>query len=596
MTNKNPLRRVLGIVCILLVHTVPFTSEAKSYNYYQRSVMIPMRDGVELYTLILSPEDSCEKHPIIIERTPYGAGGYNYTEDKKVEISGMWAENHYIIVKQDVRGRNMSEGKFEHVRPYEQGRPGLTDEATDSYDTIEWLVSNVRDNNGRVAVSGCSYPGFYAFMAALSRHPALKFVIPQAPCADWWMGDDAHHNGAFALNSAYGFFPSLDAQHEKPSASYDNPFYEISGYSVSKTKGLDKYDFFLNVGNIDPLTQILRKNRSCTFWNDCVLHPDYDWFWQERNICQHAVDIIPAMLVVGGLYDAEDYYGAIQLYHSMLAQSQGTDLHLIIGPWSHGSWNRNDKEADRFLETAVRLANYYLKDEGTISSLPHAQVYFPGDDEQWRTFDKWTQTGTSLRLWFDKDCRLSTSIVKGKKPISSYISDPASPVPYSAKGGNKAYMWEDQNFMMGRNDYCHFSTEALDTVLRISGPVSAKLRVSISGEDADFVVKLIDYDPIEGTHSLVRADIFRGRYRHDFSHPEPFTPGKVEEVCFELPDIAYSWKAGHILEVHVQSSWFPLFDRNPQTWTDNIYLARKSDYRACTIKIHPGSHIELPRL
>lgn len=587
-------------------------------NYTKKEVYIPMRDGVRLFTTVYLPKDESEKHPILLSRTPYSCAPYG--EDK---FAAFWTgprtyfmKENYIYVQQDVRGRWMSEGVFEDVRPYNPNKKGNeTDEASDTYDTIDWLVKNLTNNNGNVGVFGISYPGFYSTMAALSNHPALKAVSPQAPVTEWFLGDDFHHNGAFMLMDGFAFYSGFGKPRPKPTTIGPK------GFAFPTN---DNYEFYLRTGALPNFTKLM--GDSIKFWKDLMSHPNYDAWWKARDARANVESISPniATLVVGGLYDAEDCYGAWNLYKSIEQKAKNNNK-IVMGPWYHGQWSRTDgsflgnvqwgSNTSDWYGKNIELPffNYYLKQKGTIDQIKEANIFFSGANE-WKQFPKWPADNVSYENYaLRKDGYLSKAVPL-IAPLSSwqeYISDPSKPVPYTEDvhaGRTREYMTDDQRFAARRPDVLVFQTEPLENDLTLAGPLTADLMVAISGTDADFVVKLIDVFPdnfeyekgngyiMNGYQMLVRGEVMRGKFRNSFEKPEPFQPNKPTRVKYELPDVAHTFKKGHRLMIQVQSSWFPLVDRNPQQFMD-IYQAKDNDFKKATIKIyHNDSKIILPVL
>lgn len=617
----------LFLLLFLVVPTVVMAQEPDSAwfisHYQKEEKYIAMRDGIRLFTSIYVPNDKSEKHPILIWRTPYscspyGAGKYrdfwgnHYRE---------YLRENYIMVVQDVRGKYMSEGKFVDVRPFifDKKDSSQIDEASDTYDTVDWLIKNLESNNGNVGVFGISYPGFYATEAALSGHPAVKAVSPQAPVTDWFVGDDWHHNGALMLMDAFGFYVSGGFGTPRPVPTTEG---SPDGYQPP-TK--DSYDFFLRAGALSNLSKFA--GDSVEFWNQMMMHPNYDDWWQKRNARSGIKNNVkPAMLVVGGLFDAEDCFGAWNTYKAIETNSKGTNNKLVMGPWYHGQWN--DLDGSRLgnvqfgsnttewyaKNMEVPFFNYYLKGRGSVDSIAEANVFFTGTNE-WRKLDNWPAKGvTYAPLYFAPLGALAWKKASPTGGFTEYVSDPAKPVPYSdgvIGDRTREYMTDDQRFASYRPDVLVFKTDTLTEDVTVAGELTADLNVSISGTDADFVVKLIDVFPdnfhyseedthiMNGYQMLVRGEVFRGRYRNSFEKPEAFVPGRVTKVKFKLPDVAHVFKKGHRIMVQVQSSWFPLADRNPQQFVD-IYHAKDSDFKKISIRVyhdaaHPSS-IVLPVL
>lgn len=600
-------------------------------NYTKKEVYIPMRDGKRLFTAIYAPKADSKlkgKHPILINRTPYSISPYGETAYKAFWNTHYMAyfKKGYIYIMQDVRGRYMSEGDFMDIRPYNENRSEKDiDESTDTYDAIDWLVKNVPDNNGNVGIFGISYPGFYATMGAVCGHPALKAASPQAPVTEWFLGDDFHHNGAFMEMDGFNFYSSFGRPRPKPTQTNTGGF---NYYSK------DNYKFYLEQGPLKNLAALL--GDSVKFWNDLYAHPNYDSWWKVRNARNH-VQHIPdglATLVVGGLYDAEDCYGAWALYKSIERKAHNNNK-LVMGPWSHGGWARGageylgnvrfGRKNSEWYQKNIEIPyfEYYLEGKGDVSNIKEANIFFSGVNE-WKTFNAWPPAGvTDKNIYLHSNGTLSWSAPHGgdSNGYNKYTSDPAKPVPYTEDvhfHRTAEYMTDDQRFASRRPDVLTFVTDSLAHDLRLGGPLVADLFASISTTDADFVVKLIDvfpdnfvYNdstdgkgngkeyPMGGYQALVRGEIMRGRYRNSFESPEAFEPGHITEVEFKLPDVAHVFKKGHKLMIQVQSSWFPLADRNPQQFV-NIYKCDAEDFVPCQVKIyssaeHP-SHIVLPVL
>jgi uncharacterized protein len=582
-------------------------------NYTKAEQYITMRDGIKLFTTIYSPNDKSEKHPILMNRTPYSCAPYG--KDFSARLwSTHWkyyCRENYIIIIQDVRGRWMSEGEFVDVRPFHKDKKGTdVDEASDTYDAIDWLVKNLPGNNGNVGVFGISYPGFYSTMAAASGHPALKAVSPQAPVTDWFMGDDFHHNGAFFQMDGFSFYSGFGKPRPKPttvgSRGFDFPI-------------RDNYKFYLEN---PPSKLLVHMKDSVQFWKDMYAHANYDEWWQARDARRAMYNIKPAILVVGGLFDAEDCWGAWNLYKSIEKQNPGIHNKIVMGPWSHGQWSTRDgsylgnvrfnSNTAFWYQNNIELPffNYYLKEKGEDPQLAEATVFFTGEN-QWKKLAQWPAANAGRDIYLAPDGALSWNLPTYVKTgsFTEYTSDPAHPVPYTEDvhfRRTREYMTDDQRFASRRPDVLTFQTYPLEEDLTLAGPVMANLKVSISGTDADFVVKVIDVFPddfrypggaqsmsrntggdypMDGYQMLVRGEIMRGKYRNSFENPVPFKPGKIESVKFELPDVAHTFKKGHRLMIQVQSSWFPLADRNPQQFM-NIYEAEAGDYKKATIRIH----------
>lgn len=590
--------RVIISFCITLILLVSCTNDVKidqqwlEDNYTKREVMIPMRDGIKLYTSIYEPDDA-EEHPVLIVRTPYSCAPYG--EGWKGDLTEYMQEflkNRYVIAFQDVRGRYMSEGQYENVRPYNPHKSdNETDEASDTYDTIEWLISNT-DNNGSVGVTGMSYPGFYATMAALSGHPALKAVSPQAPILDWFKGDDVHHNGALMLMDIYSFAPYMFKKH-------DNPVEEDHG--LPSPIGENAYDWFLQKKTLSNLTAALPDTLS--FWNEILQHPHYDGYWKERSLEQHLHGIKPAILVVGGTFDTDDCYGALNTYKLIMRNSPETDLHFVYGPWTHGGWHESDYEglgaieftkglsADFMTDIEYPFFRYYLEGKG---KRPEPVYIAASGSDKWQTMDVWPNEDLNyISMYLNDGKSLSCEEETAENCVSSYVSDPSAPVPFmkDASRRDKSYMVADQSFASERADVITFTRAPQEEVLKLQGPVKVDLNMSISTDDVDVVVKLIDVYP-DGYQMLIRGEVFPVRYRESLEEPEPAIPGEVMNVQFTMNDVAHWVLPGHRLMVQIQSSWFPLVNMNPQTYMDNIYLAEPEDYTKAEIKIYHQKNLQ----
>ncbi len=582
-------------------------------NYYKIERSIPMRDGVKLFTAIYIPKDASKKYPIMMTRSPYSCAPYG--ENK---FRAFWTRNtkeyfkqNYIVVLQDVRGAYMSEGVYEDVRPFNPNKKSKkdVDEASDTYDAIDWMIKNIPTNNGNVGVSGISYPGFYSTMAALSGHPALKAVGPQAPVTDWFIGDDVHHKGAFFVMDDFDFDYSFGVPRPKPTTK-DGPDF--------KYPTPDNYDFFLKVGTLKNLTKLYMGD-SMKFWNEEMNHGNYDAFWKARAVTYHLKDIKPAILTTGGLFDAEDVWGAWNTYKVIEKNSPKTNNKIVMGPWVHGGWAKTDgsylgniqfgKGNSEYYYKNIEMPffNYYLKGEGDASKIAEATIFISGENK-WSTFTEWPPKNVETKpIYLKENGGLSFTKSTTANSFTDYVSDPAKPVPYTEDvhlHRTREYMIDDQRFAARRTDVLVFSTEILTEDITLAGPVIANLLASISTTDADFVVKLIDVFPNDfkysendkypmgGYQMLVRGEVLRGKFRNSFipgdsigKNPEPFVPGKVTEVSFELPDVAHTFQKGHKLMIQIQSSWFPLVDRNPQQFLD-IYHCDEKDFIKSTIKIY----------
>ncbi len=584
----------------------------------KKEVYIPMRDGVRLFTSIYTPLDTSKTYPVLFLRTPYNIEGGGENE---FTYHLLWCkqlvEEGYIFAYQDVRGRYMSEGEFVDVRPHNPHKKSNKDidENSDTYDAIDWLVKNVRHNNGNVGIFGISYPGFYSTMSLPDAHPALKAVSPQAPVANWFIGDDFHHNGAFFLMDAFNFYSSFGKPRPKP-VRQGQPGFDFPNE--------DNYEFFLELGALKNVKEKYFGD-SIQFWNDLMSHPDYDDFWKARDVRPHLKNIRPAVLTVGGWFDAEDCWGALHTYEAIEKQNPPSGSNrLLMGPWSHGQWTDPEGKSlgnlhwgsntgEHYHSAELQFFNYYLKNKGNLT-LPEASIFVTGENA-WRSFDNWPPAkAVEKTLYFQPGGGLSFQApTTTAASFDEYQSDPMKPVPYTEDvhlSRTVAYMCDDQRFAARRPDVMVYETPLLTEDLTLTGPLTAQLFVSTTGTDADYVVKLIDVFPdslsvypenekgvpMAGYQMLVRGEIFRGRYRNSFEKPEPFQPNSVTEVKFELPAVAHTFKKGHRIMVQVQNSWFPLADRNPQQFVD-IYHCTEADFRKATHRMfHDRSHASCLRV
>ena len=576
-------------------------------NYTKFEYRIPMRDGVHLFTTVYAPKDASTNYPIWLTRTPYGIGPYGEDaySDPPRDLH-FYARDKFIFAQQDVRGRKGSEGEFVHVRPILEGKSGKkeVDESSDAWDTIDWLVKHVPNNNGRVGLSGISYPGFYAACGAIDSHPALKAVSPQAPVTDWFMGDDFHHNGALYLPHAFGFLSWFEQKLDKPTRDEPKRFdYETP----------DGYAFYLKLGPLGNADSRYFKGK-IDYWNVMMEHGTYDAFWQARNLRPHLKNIHAAMLTVGGWYDAEDLFGALQVYRNTEERTPGIFNALVMGPWSHGQWHGDDGQRLGHLGFHSKTAEYFRQQielpffdhflkGSTNFDLPEASIFETGSCE-WRRFSAWPPTNSvSKTLYLGPVGGLSFDHPSGgEESFDEYVSDPAKPVPFIpnvAVTMTREHMVDDQRFAASRPDVLVYQTEPLDHDVTVAGPLKATLQVSTTGTDSDWVVKLIDVYPgdypnpepnpdgvqMGGYQQLVRGEAMRGKFRNSYEQPEAFDPGKVTQVKWVLPDICHSFRSGHRIMVQVQSSWFPLVDRNPQTLCD-IYHAKAEDFKRATQRVY----------
>lgn len=574
-------------------------------NYKKFEYMVPMRDGKKLFTSVYVPKDSTKKYPIMMDRTPYSVAPYGLDKYKSnIGPSSFFLHDGYIFVYQDVRGRWMSEGIFEEMTPEKEIHKSKkdVDEGTDTYDTIDWLVKNIPNNTGKVGVWGISYPGFFTTASLLSRHPALVAVSPQAPMADLYR-DDSFHNGAFQLVANFGFYPYFtNRQDGIPTKRNGN------GFDFGTNDG---YEFFLNMGSIKNTNDKYFKD-TIRLWNEMLDHPDYDQHWKDRNILYHLHDIKTAILVTGGWYDAEDLYGAINTYKTLIKNNSTTPIYFTMGPWVHGgwAWGPGDHLGDvdfggptgPYYREKIEFAffKHYLK--GGDLDIPKISAFETGVNK-WKQFQNWPpQEAESKSLYFLPDGKLSFNKPVATDSFDEFVSDPNKPVPFIdgiTMDHKREFMTGDQRFAARRPDVLTYETEVLDKDVTIVGDILANLKVSTTGTDADWVVKIVDVYPdsaknnqftakgvyMSNYEQLVRIEEIRGKYRNSFEKPEPFTPGKVTDVNFQLQDILHTFKKGHKIMVQVQSSCFPLIDRNPQVFED-IMKAKDTDFKKATHRVY----------
>lgn len=589
-----------------------------SEHYTKIEQLIPMRDGLKLFTVIYIPKDGSRKYPILFNRTPYSAGPYG-KEEYKVSLgpSMLFAREGYIFVYQDVRGRYMSQGDFVATRPYlpNKQKNSDIDESSDSYDTIDWLVKNVAHNNGKVGTWGISAPGFYTTMTTIDAHPALKAASPQAPVTDWFMGDDRHHNGAFYLMGTFSFLsyygtprPAPTSEHAASFADYGTP---------------DAYTFYKNLGPLQQVNKLYFKGKNA-IWNEMMDNESYSDFWASRTPVPHLKNIKPAVMTVGGWFDQEDLYGPLKTFAGIEKNKPASPNYLVMGPWTHGSWTRGDNDAlgnirfnaatGPYYREHIELAffNHYLKDTDSLA-MPKATIFETGSNT-WRNYSAWPPAeAIEKNLYFHPNGHLSFEAPTAEQNAhDEYLSDPDKPVPYTKEiriDRGSDFMYEDQRFAASRPDVLVYQSDVLTEDLLISGNIMADLFVATTGTDADFIVKLIDVypgdapndSPIEGTKMggfqlMVRGEVMRAKFRNSFSHPEAMVPHAVTELKFDMQDAAHCFKKGHRIMVQVQSTWFPLVDRNPQRFV-NIYKATAADFQKATHEVYFGkgsaSHLKL---
>lgn len=579
-------------------------------SYTKREVYISMRDGIKLFTAIYEPKEATPA-AILMERTPYSCSPYGTDKfPTRLGPNRFLLKEKYIVVYQDVRGRYKSEGNFKEMTPAIDHKKTNkeVDESSDTYDTVDWLIKNTK-NNGRVGLWGISYPGFYASASLPDAHPAIKAVSPQAPVTDEFIGDDCNHNGAFFLLDNFSFYNYFDGKRKSNGEEYDPVF---------TTKRKDLYSFFLDMKTLNAANGPAFYNHKGIIWQQSLDHDTYDRFWQSRNIRPHLKNIKPAVLVVGGWFDAEDMFGALRTYEAIEKQSPGNNNRIVMGPWTHGGWaapgwtkfgtyefgsNLNQHYQE---EIELTFFNYYLKDKGTFDAA-EATVFETGSN-QWKSYAEWPPLKSKdITYYFQPEKKLSVTKPVVTKSDDQYLSDPDKPVPYTSGHytyRNNEYLAEDQRFASQRPDVIYFQTDTLTENLTVTGRLHANLFVSTTGTDADFIVKLIDVLPdnepdpspnpkslhMAGYQRMVRAEVFRGKFRNSYENPQPFTPGKIEKVSFDLNEVAHIFLKGHRIMVQVQSSWFPVVDRNPQKFI-KIPLAKANDFQKATIRVfHDAEH------
>jgi putative CocE/NonD family hydrolase len=607
------LRRGIAVLSVLLAAGTAFPQglDYVRKHYTKHEHYVPMRDGVRLFTSVYLPKDR-SSHPIMLIRTPYSLNPYG--SDRYPENLGpspLFGKEGYIFAYQDVRGRWMSEGQFENMRPHLTSKTGTKeiDESTDTYDTIEWLLKNVRGHNGRVGMWGISYPGFYVAAGIIDSHPALKAASPQAPVADWFGGDDWHHNGAFLLAHAFGWFSAAGWPFTKPTTKYPGPTLDA--------RLDDGYEFYRRLGPVRNANERYFKNE-VPFWNEMMKREARDAWWNARNIRPHLRNIRTAVMTVGGWFDAENLFGALEVYRAIETQNPGIFNMLVMGPWIHGGWARNtgdslgdirfDANTAEFYREQIELPffNHYLKDTKK-AELPEAWVFETGTNE-WRKYAAWPPKSISRELYLRRDGRLSFEAppsTPSTEEFDEYISDPAKPVPFMsgiASGMAPRYMVDDQRFAARRPDVLAYQTDILEEDITVAGPIMPSLNVSTTGTDSDWIVKLIDVYPdrfpdakgstdntLGGYQQLVRGDVLRGKFRNSLEKPEPFVPGQATKVEFAIPDTLHTFRRGHRIMVQIQSTWFPLINVNPQKFL-NINEASEGDFQRATQRVYrsPG--------
>lgn len=617
-----------AIQLLIIAFMVSFTTWAQEKNtdsiymrahYDKVEYRIPMRDGTKLFTIAYIPKDTSKKYPFLLNRTCYNAsnyGDYNtYGHPSKYLV-----QDGYILIFQDVRGRYMSEGIFDNMTPNIPGNDKenktATDESSDTYDTIEWLLKNVKGNNGKAGIFGISYPGFYSAASLPDAHPALKAVSPQAPISDFFF-DDFHHQGVYleSYTAAFAVFGYQKSGLTKES------WFEDKIMRFYKNRPKDGYQFYLDLGPLKNITE--KYHNDNFFWKQFVDHPNYDEFWQKRNILPHLKNVTPAVMTVGGWFDAEDLYGPLNIYKRIEATTPKAKNTIVMGPWSHGAWAHEEgKSTHNHLYFGDSIATFYQRNierkffghylkGDTDPKLPEAYMFDTGKKE-WNTFEVWPPKKENVKLYPGEKGVLSVNKPLDQKAAFEYVSDPAKPVPYTSQIEGltftpRSFMSDDQRNATRRPDVLAFETEVLTDDMTLSGEILAKLDVAMTGTDADFIVKIIDVYPdnepnnehnpknivMGGYQQLVRSEVFRGRFRNSFEKPQSFVPNQLTRVNVPLQDILHTFKKGHRIMVHIQSTWFPYIGRNPQKYVDNIYKANEEDFIKSTITIYGSSVIEI---
>lgn len=625
---------LVSIITVLFSCTKTPTEEKENTfvkdHYTKTETYITMRDSVKLFTTIYAPKDTSKKYPILLQRTPYSVRPYDAdTYRRTIGPNKHLMEEGNIIVYQDVRGRWMSEGTYDNMRAYIPNKRSNKDidESSDTYDTIDWLVKNVENNNGNVGTWGISYPGFYSTYSTIDAHPALKAASPQACIGDFFF-DDFHHNGAYLL-SYFRATALFGTQKNEPS--------DTAWYTIPDLKTQDQYQFFLDAGPLQNLNSYFKNEKldnpalelgaetNDFFWEELKEHPNYDEVWQSKGIIQHLKNVKShvATMVVGGEFDAEDLYGPLETYKTIEKYNKENYNTLVFGPWSHGQWARTNAtnsvgnyyfgdSISLFFQEKIetKFFNHFLKGTGDKNSgLPEAYVYDTGKKE-WNTYDTWPPKNTEKQnFYLSENQKLTTS--KGNDVGIQFISNIKKPVPYSEDIKTvftpRKYMTDDQRFAARRSDVLVFETNVLDDDVTLAGDILAKLQVATTGTDADWIVKVIDVHPsdieennknmqnhlkMSNYHLMVRSEVMRGKFRNSFTYPEPFVPNKKTAVNIKLQDVYHTFKKGHKLQIQIQSTWFPLIDLNPQTFVDNIFKATEDDFKTQTHTVFTSSSIE----
>ena len=632
--NYNRLKNLLLVVSIFVFGNIiivaqapkmsPEQTELAKYitdNYTKREEMIPMRDGVKLFTSIYEPKDKSQKYPIMFDRTPYTVAPYGADKYKtQLGPNALFAKEGYIFVYQDVRGRWMSEGEFMDVRPEvaAEGKAKI-DESTDSYDTVEWMIKNIAGNNGRVGVWGISYPGFYTSTAIINSHPAIKAASPQAPVSDWFHGDDMHHNGALFLAQNYDFFTFFG----QPRPAPESP--ETTKNKRFNAGTADGYRYFKDLGGLKETADSFESKvgTRIKFWDEMMQHPNYDQYWKDRNVLPKLKGVKAAVMTVGGWYDNEDLYGALETYQHIEQQNPGIYNVLVVGPWFHGGWERGDgdflgtayfgEKTSLYYQSKIELPffNHFLKDKGDISNIKETNLFDTGANK-WSNYSTYNPTdGIDTALYLTDNGGLSFEMPKAEG-MNEYVSDPLKPVPYTQKITHnypRDFMTEDQRFAATRPDVLVYQSAPLTEDVTVAGDIKPAIFVSSSGTDSDFVVKIIDVFPDDykypegikapetsafsvfdtgGYQMLLRGEPMPARFRNSFEKPEPLVPNQATGLSFTMPGVVHTFKKGHRIMVQIQSTWFPLVARSPQKFMDNPQLATTADFQKATERVYYG--------
>ncbi len=603
--NRRRLFFVLSLALLSGLAAAQDLAQEIRERYEKREVSIPMRDGVKLFTVLYSPKDRSKSYPILLVRTPYSVSPYGEDQFRaSLGPSEAFVHAGYVFAYQDVRGCFMSEGEFVNMRPQIDVKrgPSDVDESSDTWDTIDWLVENVPGNNGRVGMWGISYPGFYAAAGMIDAHPALAAVSPQAPIADWFW-DDFRHHGAVWLPHTFNFFANFGRA--RGGLVQDWP----EGFEHGTEDG---YQFFLDLG---PLANADARwfHGAIPFWKEALDHCNYDAFWQARSLLPHLRKVAPAVLVVGGWFDAEDLFGPLKIYRAVEQANPGVSNALVMGPWAHGGWARSDGDRLGNVSFGGKQSVWYREQvefpffehrlKGALDPKIAEATVFETGANRWRTFDHWPPSGLSEKsLYVREGGALAWEPPSAVAAFDAFVSDPAKPVPFTEDvdiGMTREYMTDDQRFAARRPDVLVYRTEPLAEDLTLAGPIQADLWVSTSGTDADWVVKVIDVFPpdaadwdgmekdehMSGYEMLVRSEAIRGRFRESYEKPKPFTANQETYVDLELLDVLHTFQKGHRIMVQIQSTWFPLMDRNPQTYVDNLSYAKESDFTPQTHRV-----------